>query len=139
MALHIKKIKPLNNYLVVTGDKYQEDMRENGIIVANKGDLKLYQKVLAVGQVIRGIEVGDQVMIDPTQYAVMRFEENSLKKDLYKNQKVGWNLPWVTLDDENGNPRECLLLTERDIKFVFEGEEINESIIIPEKPTIITN
>lgn len=139
MALHIKKIKPLNNYLVVTGDKYQEDMRENGIIVANKGDLKLYQKVLAVGQVIRGIEVGDQVMIDPTQYAVMRFEENSLKKDLYKNQKVGWNLPWVTLDDKNGNPRECLLLTERDIKFVFEGEEVNESIIIPEKPTIITN
>lgn len=139
MALHIKKIKPLNNYLVVTGDKYQEDMRENGIIIANKGDLKLYQKVLAVGQVIRGIEVGDQVMIDPTQYAVMRFEENSLKKDLYKNQKVGWNLPWVTLDDENGNPRECLLLTERDIKFVFEGEEVNESIIIPEKPTIITN
>lgn len=139
MALHIKKIKPLNNYLVVTGDKYQEDMRENGIIVANKGDLKLYQKVLAVGQVIRGIEVGDQVMIDPTQYAVMRFEENSLKKDLYKNQKVGWNLPWVTLDDEKGDPRECLLLTERDIKFVFEGEEVNESIIIPEKPTIITN
>lgn len=139
MSLHIKKIKPLNNYLVVTGDKYQEDMRENGIIIANKGDLKLYQKVLAVGQVIRGIEVGDQVMIDPTQYAVMRFEENSLKKDLYKNQKVGWNLPWVTLDDENGNPRECLLLTERDIKFVFEGEEVNESIIIPEKPTIITN
>jgi len=139
MALHIKKIKPLNNYLVVTGDKYKEDMRENGIIVANKGDLKLYQTVLAVGQVIRGIEVGDQVMIDPTQYAVMRYEENSLKKDLYKNQKIGWNLPWVTLDDEEGKPMECLLLTERDIKFVFEGEETNESIIIPEKPTIITN
>ena len=139
MALHIKKIKPLNNYLVVTGEKYQEDMKTNGIIVANKGDLKLYQKVLAIGNVIRGIEVGDTVMIDPSRYAVMKYDQNSLKKDLYKNKVVEWNLPWVTLDNEQGVPQECLLLTEMDIKFVFEGEEISEDIILPDKPKIITH
>ena len=139
MGLHIKKIKPLNNSLLVTGDRYEEDMRENGIIVANKGDLKLYQKVLSVGSVVRGIEVGDQVMINPAQYAVMRYDENSIKNDMDMNRVVKWNFPWVTVDDEEGNPRDCLLLTERDITFVFEGEEAKESIILPNKPRILTN
>ena len=139
MALHIKKIKPLNNYLVVTGEKYQEDMRENGIITANKGDLKLYQTVLAVGEVIRGIKEGDQVMIDPSRYAVMKYDPNSVKNDMDMNKIVKWNLPWVTLDDENGKPMDCLLLTDRDIQFVFEGEEKNESIIVPDKPKLIVS
>jgi hypothetical protein len=39
--------------------------------------------------------------------------------------------------DEKGNTQECLLLTDRDIQFVFEGEEVNESIIIPEKKKLI--
>lgn len=137
MALHIKKIKPLNNYLVVTGDKYQEDMKENGLIVSKKGDLKLYQKVLAIGQVIRGIAVGDMVMINPVRYAVMKYDENSLKNDMDMNKIIKWNLPWVTLDNDEGEPQDCLLLTESDIQFVFEGEEVNESIILPDKPKIL--
>ena len=137
MALHIKKIKPLNNYLVVTGDKYQEDMKENGLIVSKKGDLKLYQKVLAIGQVIRGIAVGDMVMINPARYAVMKYDENSLKNDMDMNKIIKWNLPWVTLDNDEGEPQDCLLLTESDIQFVFEGEEVNESIILPDKPKIL--
>lgn len=139
MALHIKKIKPLNNYLVVTGNKYEEDMKENGLIVSKKGDLKLYQTVLAVGPVIRGIEVGDQVMINPMQYAVMQYDENSVKNDMGMNKIVKWNLPWVTMDNEEGEPQDCLLLTERDIQFVFDGEEKNDNIILPNKPKIIIN
>jgi hypothetical protein len=32
-----------------------------------------------------------------------------------------------------------LLLNDRDVRFVYEGEEKVESIIVPEKPTIIIN
>lgn len=137
--LHITKIKPLFTSIVTTGDKYTEDMRDNGIIVANKGDLKLYQKVLAIGSSVRDINVGDTVMIDPKNYAVLKYDPNSIKNDMDMNKIVKWNLPWITIDDENGNSQDCLLLNDRDIKFVFEGEETNESIIVPENKLIIPN
>lgn len=137
--LHIKKIKPLFTSIVTTGNKYTEDMRDNGIIVANKGDLKLYQTVIAVGSTVRDIQVGDTVMIDPKNYAVMKYDANSIKNDMDMNKVIKWNLPWIILDDENGNPQDCLYLSERDIKFVFEGEETNDSIIIPDKPSLILN
>lgn len=135
--LHIKKIKPLYGNILVTGDKYEEDMRENGVITASKGDLKLYQTVLAVGSMVGDIQVGDQVMFNPKNYALMKYEENSLKNDMGMNKVVKWNLPWVTVDDEEGKPQECLLLTDRDIEFVFEGEEVNEPIIVPKKKILL--
>ena len=136
--LKIKSIKPLFTSILTTGEKYSEDMRENGIIVANKGDLKTYQTVLAVGPSIRDINVGDKVMIDMMHFAVMKYDPNSLKNDMDLNKAVKWNIPWVVIDDENGT-HDCLLISDRDVKFVFEGEETNESIILPNKPTIITN
>lgn len=136
--LKIKSIKPLFTSILTTGDKYSEDMRENGIIVANKGDLKTYQTVLEVGSSVRDIKVGDKVMIDMMHFAVMKYDPNSIKNDMDMNKAVKWNIPWVVIDDENGT-HDCLLISDRDVKFVFEGEEVNESIIIPNKPTIITN
>ncbi len=137
--LHIRKIKPLFTTVVTTGYKYEEDMHENGLIVAKKGDLKLYQKVIAVGSSVRDIQVGDTVMFNPKNYAVMKYDPNSVKNDMDMNKVVKWNLPWVIVDDENGKPQDCLLLNDRDIQFVFEGEEVNEKIIIPNKPNIIVN
>lgn len=135
--LRIKKIKPLFTSVVVTGNRYEEDMKENGLIVASKGDLKLYQTVLAIGETVRGINVGDQVMIDPSKYAVMKYDPNSLKNDMDMNKVVKWNLPWITIDDEKGEPQDCLLLTDRDIKFVFEGEEVNEVFVLPQKTKLV--
>lgn len=135
--LHIKKIKPLFTKLLTTGDKYEEDMYTKGIIVANKGDLKLYQKVLAVGTSVRDIKVGDTVMINPNNYAVMKYDPNSIKNDMDMNKKISWNLPWVTIDDENGKPKECLLLNDRDIEFIFEGEEKNEKIIVEDNKILL--
>lgn len=137
MALHIKKIKPLFTSIVTTGDKYEEDMRENGLIVANKGDLKAYQKVLAIGSSVRDIQPGDTVMIDIKHFAVMKLDPNSIKKDMDMDKVVRWNIPWVIIDDEEGKPQDCLLINDRDVKFVFVGEETNEAIIIPDKPKII--
>ena len=135
--LHIKKIKPLFTKVLTTGDKYEEDMLTKGIIVANKGDLKLYQKVLAIGTSVRDIQVGDTVMINPRNYAVMKYDPNSIKEDMDMNKRVKWNLPWVTIDDENGKPKECLLLNDRDIEFVFEGEEKSEAIIVEDNKILL--
>ena len=135
--LHIKKIKPLFTSVVVTGDHYEDDMYEHGLIVSKKGDLKLHQTVVAVGTSVRDIQVGDKVMFNPRNYAVMRYDENSLKNDLDMNKVIKWNLPWITIDDEHGNPVDCLLLQDRDIEFVFEGEETFEKLVVPEKKLIV--
>lgn len=137
--LHIKSIKPLFTAIVTTGEKYQEDMKSNGIITANKGDLKLYQKVIAVGSSVRDIKPGDTVMINPINYAVRKFDKNSLQNDLDNNPTLSYKFNWVMIDDKYGNPQDCLLLNDRDIMYVFEGEEVNEPVMVPKKPTIIMN
>ena len=131
--LNIKTLKPLFTGILTTGDCYTEDMRTGGVIVANKGDLKPYQKVLAIGSTVRDIKEGDQVMIDLSHFAVMKLDPNSIKKEFDMDKVVRWNIPWITVKG-----KECLLINDRDVKFVFEGEETNEPLIMPEKPKIIT-
>lgn len=44
----------------------------------------------------------------------------------------------MTIDDENNEPQECLLLNDRDIQYVFEGEERDDIIQVSgKKPLII--
>lgn len=137
--LKIKTIKPLFTSIVTTGDKFEKDVTVGGIIQQDqkKGDLKLYQKVLAVGSAVRDIKVGDMVMINPIAYVRKKYSKDSVQNDMDNNPTLSINIPTVPVTDEKGNTQECLLLTDRDIQFVFEGEEVNESIIIPEKKKLI--
>lgn len=135
--LHITKVKPLFTSIVTTGDKFEEDMTEGNLIVARKGDLKLWQKVIAIGSSVRDIAVGDMVMINAENYAIKRYSKDSIQNDMDNNPALGYHFNWITIDDENGNPQECLLLNDRDIRYVFEGEEKKDVLIKPGKKTII--
>lgn len=135
--LHIKKIKPLFTTVITTGNKFEEDMVSQGLIIAKKGDLKLWQTVVAVGSSVRDIAVGDQVMIKAENYVVRKYDKNSLQNDLDNNPVLTYNFKWVTLDDAKGNPQECLVLNDRDIEYAFEGEEEKEALITPGKKTFI--
>lgn len=137
--LHIKKITPLFTGIVTTGNRFEKDYKSNGIIIAKKGTLKSWQKVLAVGSTVRDIKVGDMVMIDASNYAVRRYSKDSIQNDMDNNPTLQYKFNWVTIDDENGNPQECLLLNDRDIQYIFEGEEIEDSIIVPDKTGLIIN
>lgn len=77
--LHVTKIKPLFNYILTTADRFEKDMTDNGIILAKKGDLKLWQTVVATGPTVRSIEVGDKVMINPNHFAVKKYNKNSVQ------------------------------------------------------------
>lgn len=137
--LKIKEIKPLFTSILTTGDKYEKDVKEGGIITNKKGDLKLYQKVLAVGSSVRDIKVGDMIMFSPKDYVVMKYDPNSVKNDMDMNKVVKMNLPWVTITKDN-QTEDCLLLKDRDVLFVFEGEEVIESdILIPDNKVLILN
>jgi co-chaperonin GroES (HSP10) len=137
--LKIKEIKPLFTSILTTGNKYEKDVKEGGIITNKKGDLKLYQKVLAVGSSVRDIKVGDMIMFSPKDYVVMKYDPNSVKNDMDMNKVVKMNLPWVTITKDN-QTEDCLLLKDRDVLFVFEGEEVVESdILIPDNKVLILN
>lgn len=134
--LHVTKIKPLFNHILTTGDKFDKDMISNGVIIAGKGDLKLWQTVAAVGPTVRGIEVGDKVMIIPDHFAVKKYNKNSIQNDIDNNPVLTYNFPFETIDNDKGEPEEYLYISDNDVRYVFEGEE-KEDIIVPGKKTLI--
>lgn len=135
--LHIKKVKPLFTNIVTTADKFEKDLTENGLIIAKSGDLKLWQTVVAVGTTVRDIAVGDKVMVNVANYAVRKYSKDSIQNDMDNNPTVTYQFNWITMDDEDGNPKDYLLLTDRDVQYVFEGEEKEDIIIKPAKKKII--
>lgn len=135
--LHITEIKPVFNHLLITADKFDKDMIQAGVIVANKGDLKLWQKVIAIGSAVRDVKVGDMVMINPMKYAVRKYNKNSVQNDLDNNPVLSYNFPFETIDNEKGEGQDCLYITEDAVKYAFKGEERDDSLIIPGKKQII--
>ena len=136
--LHVTKIKPLFDHLLITADKFEKGMVHNGVILAGKGDLKLWQTVVAVGSVVRDIKVGDKVMINPNDFAVKKYNKNSVQNDLDNNPVLTYNFPFETIDDEKGEPKDYLYISDRNVKYVFEGIEKDESLLIlPGNPKLI--
>lgn len=141
MTLNIKKIKPMFNQVITTMDKYSDDeMKTGSIIDVSKvnNPIKEYQKVVAVGPMVRNIEVGDIVMINPKRYGKVRHKEGSLKDGIITdNPVVSYNFNVIEL-----NHTPFLLLLDQDIDFIIEEyEEVKDSpqsdIIVPNNDIIV--
>jgi hypothetical protein len=121
-----KKIKPLFTALITTMDRYEQDtLTAEGLIDSTKqqGAIKEYQKVLAVGESVRGINVGDMVSINPTRFAVKKHQQGSLKDGVITdNPVVGYNFDIIEI-----NNKPCLYLQDRDINFIIEDYDNLES------------
>lgn len=137
--LKIKKIKPMFTALITSMDKYEQDVTTGGLINVTKmqGGLKEYQTVLAVGDSVRGIKVGDLVCVNPSRFAVKKHKEGSLKDGVITDNPVTtYNFDVVEMGG-----KQCLLLQDRDIDFIIEDwEEIPDtenSINVPSKEIII--
>lgn len=131
--IKVKKIKPMFTALITTMDLYDKDaVRAGGIIdpTKQKGTVKEYQKVVAVGDSVRGIKVGDLVCIDATRFAVRKHKDNSIKTDIEGgNPILEYRFDIVEMDGKN-----YMLLQDRDIQFIIdEYEEIEE----PKKSSLV--
>lgn len=131
--IKVKKIKPMFTALITTMDLYDEDtVRAGGIIdpTKQKGTVKEYQKVVTVGDSVRGIKVGDLVCIDATRFAVRKHKDNSIKTDIEGgNPVLEYRFDIVEMDGKN-----YMLLQDRDIQFIIdEYEEIEE----PKKSSLV--
>lgn len=126
------------NYLVTTKNEYtEEDAKKGDLIVKANGTLKEYQTVVAVGPLVRGVNVGDVICINPKRYAKYKHNPGSLKDGVITdNPVIAYNFNVIELDHVSH-----LLITDQDIDFVIEDseeEEIKESnIIVPERKIII--
>ncbi len=136
--LHIKKVRPMFTSIVTTADKFDEDYTDKGIVLASKGDYKPWQKVIAAGTSVRDIKEGDLVMVNLDNYVVRKYDKNSIQNDLDNNKKVRYAFNFIDIDDKDGNPQECFLFNDRDVLYVFEGEE-KKDIIQVGKPQLILN
>lgn len=137
MIAIIKKVKPMFNGLITTMNKYDNDIKVRGtdLIDSSKANtVKEYQTVVAVGPMVRGIEVGDTVFINPKRYAVMKHKPGSLQDGVIKdNPVIGYNFDIVEIDGVDH-----LYLQDSDIKFVAEVEEFDENpAIYTEQPKIL--
>ena len=134
------KVKPMFNRIVTTMDTYEKD-QYNGTLLdtsKQKGSLKEYQTVLAVGTSVRDIKEGDIVCIDPTRYMVTKHRDKSLQGNIMGDDiAIGYKFNTIELDD-----KECLLLFDQDISFIVEeSEDVDDPtgplIIQPERPNIV--
>lgn len=126
--------------IVTTMDKYDSNSLKGGIIDISRiqGSVKEYQTVLAVGNSVRDVKVGDVVCINPTRFAVKEHKEGSLKDGVITdNPTVRYDFDVIEIDD-----KPCLLLQDRDIDFIIEEYEelpdiISYDIIKPEEKKLI--
>lgn len=139
--IKIKKIVPMFNRILVTCDKYEEDVIEGGIVRITAGTIKEYQKVISVGSTVRGIEEGDLVLINPTRYAIKKHKEGSLKDGVVSdNPVISYNFNFVEI-----NNNICILLYDQDIDYIIKDytevpNNINKSeLILPEEKKLIIN
>lgn len=124
--LVIKKIQPMYTKILTTMCKYEEDeMTAGGLIDSSKtqGTLKEYQTVVAVGNSVRNVKVGDLVCVNPERYAVKKHEAGSLKDGVITdNPVIKYNFNIMELE---GVPH--LLLDENDVSFIItDYEEVKE-------------
>lgn len=124
--LVIKKIQPMYTKILTTMCKYEEDeLTAGGLIDSTKtqGTLKEYQTVVAVGNSVRNVKVGDLVCVNPERYAVKKHEVGSLKDGVITdNPVIKYNFNIMELE---GVPH--LLLDENDVSFIItDYEEVKE-------------
>lgn len=126
------------NAIVTTMDMYTEDeLKIGGIIDSSKiqMSIKEYQTVIAVGNTVKDIKVGDLVKINPERYKVRKYKEDSIKNDINTYNPVEqYQFKTVTIDN-----KQCLLLYDSDIQYIveeFEKEEPQSNIIVPNNDII---
>lgn len=131
--INIKKVRLTANYILTTKNVYNGESCGGVIIPA--GTLKEYQKVIATGPMVRNIEVGDLVSINPKRYAVTKYKPGEIKGNIEQMQKVvGYNIPEIEI-----NHKKHLLITDQDIEFVIEDydpEEEHSGLILPKQEII---
>lgn len=137
--VNLKQVQPRANTVITTAFRYYEknnneakkayikDRTDHQHIVTTAEDKNLpllYQKVVAIGNVVRDIKVGDIVKINPLYYLDRKLvaQRESMQKDVLDMtgtrvietySELDYKFPFIKLDGE-----EHILLYDRDIDYI---------------------
>ena len=118
----VKKITPRFTTVITTMERYpKSSVITNGVIGLKnlEGTVMEYQKVIAIGNTVRDVKVGDIVHINPIRYAQFKNIPGSIKEGIQEtNPIVKYNIPTIELDDV-----ECLKLDAADIDYIVDEYE----------------
>ena len=115
----LKSVRPLFTGVITTAD--QEEVTKSGILMVNrnKSCTSDWQKVIAIGDMVKTIKVGDVVHINPIRYGKSKYKEGSLKDGVIsENFQVEFDIPTIEL-----NGKKCLYLQDRDIDMIADDYE----------------
>mgnify|MGYP006991684070 FL=1 len=89
--IKVLKATPMFNGVITTCHQWEVDGESDGLIdtAKSQGVVKPHQTVVAVGSAARSVKVGDLVIIDPTRFAVKRYNDGSLKDNVATNWLCG--------------------------------------------------
>lgn len=135
--INIKKIRPMFTTVITTCDVFSEDDVENTLIDSDSmlGQPKPYQTVVAVGNAVNNVKVGELVAIDFSRYVKKKYKDGSLKDGVIQENPVeSFAFNTIALDGI-----EHLYLQSNDIMFVIEDyEEIEDIAVVSPKSELIS-
>jgi hypothetical protein len=131
----VKKIRPMFTDVYTTAEMLEEkDMKVGSLIDVSKANktIKEFQRVIAVGPHVNGINVGDLVCVNPTRFGKPYQKKNSIgaATEEYETM-ISYQFDFIEID---GQP--ILKLQDRDISYVV--EEYEEVEDFNPTPTIVT-
>lgn len=131
----VKKIRPMFTDVYTTAEMLEErDMKVGSLIDVSKANktIKEFQRVIAVGPHVNGINVGDLVCVNPTRFGKPYQKKNSMSAATEEYETmVSYQFDFIEID---GEP--VLKLQDRDVSYVV--EEYEEVEDFNPTPTIVT-
>lgn len=131
----VKKIRPMFTDVYTTAEMLEEkDMKVGSLIDVSKANktIKEFQRVIAVGPHVNGINVGDLVCVNPTRFGKPYQKKNSMSAATEEYETmVSYQFDFIEID---GQP--VLKLQDRDVSYVV--EEYEEVEDFNPTPTIVT-
>lgn len=117
--IKLKKVTPMFNKIITTAE-FTEELTESSIITNTKKSVDEFQTVIAVGDSVRSIKVGDVVCVDPNRYAVRKYKKDSVKADIeeYANTIIDYEIPLIILDGVKH-----LMIMDSDVLFIVDDYE----------------
>jgi uncharacterized protein YeeX (DUF496 family) len=99
--LKIRKLRPQFTTVITTLNVYEDNLIEDGVVIAPKGALKLYQTVVAVGPNVREIKEGDLVLLNLQNYIKRKYKNNSIKEDISEmEEEYVYDFPKMFINGE---------------------------------------
>ena len=60
-----------------------------------------------------------------------------MQKDLDNNPVLSYRFPFETMEDEKGEAKDYLYISDNSVRYVFEGEEKDDTLILPAKKKVL--